>query len=197
MLNTIFQIGQIVKLPKLKTSLLLVVLLILGINVQAQSFYGFPSYEQNAQSFQPFAYFGTEPLWEDFRNFEEHQVFGQIGSAVGQLETILEVDGKRISGAYGCTATLISEDIIITNYHCVPNRESRIKLINAFLRMDFLTAGESGDIYPVDIRVLESSEALDYAILRVEYYELRIHLVVFMVLCHCAIEVQLRLMSYS
>ena len=137
-------------------------------HVQAQSFYGYPSYEESAQSFQPFAFFGAEPLWEDFRNYEEHQIFGQIGSAVGQLETILEVDGKRISGAYGCTATLIAEDIIITNYHCVPNRESRIKLINAFLRMDFLSLGDSGDIYPVDIRVLESSEALDYAILRVE-----------------------------
>lgn len=161
------------KLPKSQVFIIFLVgillLLLLSFNkAQAQSFYGFPSYENNGQSFQPFAYFGAEPLWEDFQNFESHQVYGEIGSAIGQLETILEVDGRRLSGAYGCTATLIAEDIIITNYHCVPNQESRIELVNAFLRMDFVTAGESGDIYPVDIRVLESSERLDYAILRVE-----------------------------
>ncbi len=152
----------------IKFASVILVILVSGLNVQAQNFYGFPSYEDSTQSFQPFAYFGSEPLWEDFRNFEGHQVYGQIGSAIGQLETILEVDGKRLSGAYGCTATLIAEDIIITNYHCVPNGESRIELVNAFLRMDFLTAGETGDLYPVDIRVLESNESLDYAILRVE-----------------------------
>ncbi len=98
------------------------------------------------------------------RDLGERDFFRQLGRPVGRL--FMEVEGQQ---KVACTASLIADDLILTNNHCIAaNPNGRVT--KAFLRMGFLVRGEPRDqhvFYEVTVAPEENDAALDYAIHRV------------------------------
>ncbi|MEM9190933.1 MAG: serine protease, partial [Myxococcota bacterium] len=87
----------------------------------------------------------------------------RLARAVGRLDILH--GGRRMTT---CTATLISPQHILTNHHCVPGDDPRLRVEAVQLRLGYLAAGRvlgrAYDVHPVP---LEADPQLDYAVLRV------------------------------
>ena len=101
------------------------------------------------------------------REFAEGDIIRELGRPVGRL-TVHFAKAKSQRGADGgyCTASLISNDLILTNHHCIAGRKKSAK---ALLTMGYIEPRVRFEIaqYPVDLNPVEASKDLDYAILRV------------------------------
>lgn len=137
----------------------------------AQDSFSFPSPAANSDSFSNYASHDN-PTWRDFRDFIKHPVYGSIGTPVGRLNLTYEgQDSFELYDGGNCTATIISERLVISNAHCVysprysPSAGETIRLTNLSLAMDVHAASETGDVYPIKIEPIELNETLDFAIL--------------------------------
>lgn len=93
------------------------------------------------------------------RDLSDRDIFRRLARPVGRFAF------QTTSGAIGyCTASLIAEDLIITNHHCI--RDAKV----AMLWMGYLRARSRDGVaqYPVRLPPLEADANLDYAILQVE-----------------------------
>ncbi len=97
-----------------------------------------------------------------------YDIIRRLAKPVGRLtlEYKKQPHSPKRKGAY-CTASLISKNLIITNHHCVPGDGNVQK---ALLTMGYLKPRTRRGVaqYPVDLKPLEASKDLDYAILKVE-----------------------------
>ena len=106
---------------------------------------------------------------ERLNNYNEDERLRKMSRPVGRLD-IRFADGQFST----CTATLITRDRIITNHHCVPNLRSTLDLKGGITDVTLLMnhyderSTELVSAYRVSPIPVESSEALDFAILQVD-----------------------------
>lgn len=93
--------------------------------------------------------------------------YWKIAKSVGRLDILLQRDDGIKVSSY-CTASLITENHVITNHHCVPGIRPDFKVIRSVLRMGYLSIDEKGQMYEVDTTPIETSSTLDYSILAVQ-----------------------------
>ena len=113
------------------------------------------------------AYFGIAPNYEPFKDFINNPRYWNIGRSVGMLHILLDSPTQGPVTTI-CTATMISENHIITNHHCIPGSNPNAPVIGAKLRMGFHSLAEEGETFEVNVLPLEKSFALDYTVLQVE-----------------------------
>lgn len=118
--------------------------------------------------------FNAVPNFEPIADFTTTNRYRQLANAVGRLDIMFRSSGSD-SGQPGnnslrmttCTATLIAEDYLISNYHCIPGRLDRT-VVKATIRFGYLSTDDRGRRYDVDVEPVEANEGLDYTILRVD-----------------------------
>ncbi len=104
--------------------------------------------------------------FELIRDFSARNRYRKYSRPVGRLDMLIE-DRYGARGTSTCTASIISETYILTNYHCIPGNEPGAKVVRAELRMGFLSTYDTGNTYAVRVSPVERSKNLDYAILKV------------------------------
>jgi len=119
-----------------------------------QSMRGLESIVSNQDNFEPIA------------NFKDNNRYRKISKAVGRLDILLIKNGA--SACTYCTASLIAQDRLITNYHCIPGLDNNYEVKKAALRMEYLSSDKGGEVFEVELPALESNRDLDYSILKVK-----------------------------
>ena len=69
--------------------------------------------------------------------------YWQIAESVGRLDILLQRDDGLKVSSY-CTASLIAEEHVITNHHCIPGIRPDFKVIRSVLRMGYLSIDNKG-----------------------------------------------------
>lgn len=105
--------------------------------------------------------------YEPVEQFGSSGTYGQIARSVGLLEIDLVGvdDGQR--GRMTCTATLVADDLLLTNYHCLPGSDSTRQAVRARLYLDVLRAADTPVVFPVAVQPEEGDAELDYALVHV------------------------------
>ena len=105
---------------------------------------------------------------EPIINYSPGSVFAQIGRSVGRLDVLTD------KGVFPCTAFIVSEKHILTNYHCskglLDNEKigaSRIDAIQFVAGYTQTGIDEGTKKYTVIPTPVEASKTLDYAVLEV------------------------------
>ncbi len=108
---------------------------------------------------------------EFISNYGPKSIFAKAGRAVGRLDILTDV------GHAPCTAFLVAENRVITNYHCVPGilqnqamvSRGATAIISVLFQAGFVKDGveEGTKTFHVDPEPLETSKDLDYALLQV------------------------------
>ena len=107
---------------------------------------------------------GDAHVFENIYDMRPDDRFRKLGRSVGMLDMLVRKNDQLFNST--CTATLIANDRIITNYHCVPGIGHTVQ--QAELRLGFLHEEEAlGTAYTVSVTPIEQDRTLDYAILRV------------------------------
>ena len=106
--------------------------------------------------------------FERIGGFREDNRYRRLSNAVGRLDLLLADRSGKPQYTSICTASLIAEDLILTNYHCIPGVEPGLTVVQAQLRMGYLSAEIEGTPYDVVLPPVESQRALDYSIVRVK-----------------------------
>ena len=106
---------------------------------------------------------------EFISNYSANSPFAQLGRAVGKLDIL--TDANKFAP---CTAFLISDNRLITNYHCVPGVLDHPQIGGTAIaalqvHFGFIRDGIKGDTQSFNVSPvpLEMNEALDYAVLKV------------------------------
>lgn len=112
------------------------------------------------------ALMGKTDVFEPIYDLSDQDPYRRAGLSIGMLDLLVQT----ANGAFGnatCTATVLSNQYILTNYHCAPGKD--FKTIKAQLRMGFLDRSRAvGTLFNVTLPPVEADSALDYAILKVE-----------------------------
>lgn len=102
---------------------------------------------------------------EPIVNYSSDSVFAQLGKSVGRLDTLTDVQ------VFPCTAFIVSDKHIMTNYHCsvglLDNPATGASRIDAMsFLIGYLRTGveENARKFTVIPTPVEASESLDYAI---------------------------------
>ena len=107
-------------------------------------------------------------VFEPIDEFNRDDMFREWSRPVGRLSMLL----RKSSGDTGvstCTATLISDSRIITNYHCVPGFDRNVEIVKAVIHFAYLRQDQSDEnAYAVDVVPVESNRSLDYSVLEVQ-----------------------------
>ncbi|WP_425100336.1 SH3 domain-containing protein [Tropicibacter sp. S64] len=105
---------------------------------------------------------------ESIQNYSPTSVFAKMGHSVGRLDILTD------SGIFPCTAFIVSDKHILTNYHCVPgilnNPQAKATRIDAVQFVAGYTqqgVEEGTRTYIVSPTPVEAYEDLDYAVLEV------------------------------
>ncbi len=106
--------------------------------------------------------------FERVGDFREGSRYRLAANPIGRLQIMVRRDGGRMGMAL-CTASVLSAEHILTNYHCIPGAVN-LTVLQANLQMDYLDENETERVrgYEVDIEPVEADPELDYAILRVQ-----------------------------
>lgn len=108
---------------------------------------------------------GESPNFEPLNEYSASSNLRKLSRPIGRLD-IRFSDGRFST----CTATIVDEDKILTNNHCVPGSGrngpiSEVSLLMGYYRQD---DPESTSRYRVDVSPLSTSSVLDFSILRVD-----------------------------
>jgi len=102
---------------------------------------------------------------EPILNYSKNSIFAQMGKSVGRLDVMTDIQ------IFPCTAFIISEKHILTNYHCstglVKNKATKATRIDAMQFVaGYLQTGVEKDVktFTVVPTPLEFSAKLDYAV---------------------------------
>jgi len=104
-------------------------------------------------------------------NFESAASFGQdskyrlAGRPVGRLDVAVQrPDGE--TGFGFCTGWLISSELVMTNYHCIPGDQGVVTKVNLWL--GYLQTGSEDSVREIAVEPtpVESNRDLDYSIVR-------------------------------
>lgn len=144
-----------------RKGLALVLLLWLPLTLLFSSCGKNPSHNQEAVSAQPSDAIIGQVDWISIASISPQHPVSEMAKAVG-LITIPSKDSR-------CTAFLVSEDIIMTNWHCFPSADDAI---NARLYLNFLQGENKGAFTDTSSyscnEWLMANEDLDVALLRCE-----------------------------
>lgn len=100
-------------------------------------------------------------------NYDRSSKYRQIGQSVGRFE-MYWWDGRNNKYKMSvCTASIVAEDHIIANRHCVTDDDGGATLVKAQIRMGYLGSKSPGTLYKVEIKSIDISKSLDYALLGV------------------------------
>ena len=123
------------------------------------------NYTPEVYNYSPEHVFDEFPVFESIRDLiNRNQHDTSLSQPIGRLNLFL----RRVDGAEGtsfCTASLISERHIITNYHCIPGNDKNVRVERATLRLGYLSEREVGEEFKVKMRAIETNQKLDYSIL--------------------------------
>jgi hypothetical protein len=105
--------------------------------------------------------------FERLVTFKEDSRYRRAGAPVGRLK-MRKQDSNGREGVGLCTASLISPEYALTNHHCIPGIDGW-RTLEAQIEMNYLDAKDTSRVraFAIDVRPVETSEALDYTILRV------------------------------
>ncbi len=105
---------------------------------------------------------GENENWELAVNYEPGSRLRQLADPVGQLRFY----DSRAKNTGVCTASLIAEDLILTNHHCIPGagQISRAKLAMGY----YAPSGQGMEFFDVVFPPVEKSHGLDFSILQVK-----------------------------
>jgi hypothetical protein len=105
---------------------------------------------------------------ESITNYSDESVFARLGHSVGRLDIL--TDG----GVFPCTAFIVDEKHILTNYHCVPgitdnagagaSRIEGVQFVAGYVRQGVEEGTRKYTVVPVPV---EADKRLDYAVLEV------------------------------
>lgn len=105
---------------------------------------------------------------EPITNYAPESTFAKLGKAVGRLDILTD------AGVFPCTAFIVDDEHILTNYHCIPGitEDSRVgatRVDAALFWTGYTQQGveEGARNYTVLPVPVEADKALDYAVLRV------------------------------
>jgi len=105
-------------------------------------------------------------VFEPISEFNESDEFRKKSSPVGRLSLLVRSENGEENVAT-CTATLIAEDRVLTNYHCIPGFSS--KVLKAVIHFGYLRQDQDPvAVYNVNINPLVADATLDFALLSVE-----------------------------
>lgn len=179
MLNSFFQQCQICvdresSMKKLVTVFMSSALILASTLTSAEKLPGFPrdqfgsivlKNEQNFSGDTNFELAIGDYKNEPIVNYSSDSIFAQLGKSVGRLDTLTDVQ------VFPCTAFIVSDKHIMTNYHCsvglVDNPATGASRIDAMsFLIGYLRTGveENGRKFTVIPTPVEASERLDYAI---------------------------------
>ncbi len=101
---------------------------------------------------------------KEMRDYPANALFRKLARPVGRLAMAVQLSGGKRAISY-CTVSLIADDLILTNHHCIPGNPVG-KVVDARLWMGFLTTRHAKGVrqYGVDLRPVEADRRLDYAI---------------------------------
>ena len=112
--------------------------------------------------FQLESVLADNPNFEPLHEYSPNDALRQLSQSIGRLD-ILYPD----RGVNNCTASVIAQDYILTNAHCLPGPDQFGPPRRASLLMGYY-AGEDGTRrYEVELEPVETNAQLDYSILRV------------------------------
>lgn len=104
--------------------------------------------------------------FEPMSRFRDDDPIRMAGRSVGRLQIEIQ-DAQGQTGVATCTATLISDDTIITNAHCIPGSDGS-RVLRAEIRLGYLRLQDQGsEAFEVDPIPIETHLRLDYSLLRV------------------------------
>lgn len=85
--------------------------------------------------------------------------------AIGRLDLLVENNGRK--ALITCTASIVSKDLLLTNYHCIPGKKGHI--VKASLLLDYEKTDGSGTTrLEVDPTSVEGDANLDYSLARLK-----------------------------
>lgn len=105
--------------------------------------------------------------FESILSFREGSRYRRTGKPIGRLKVKVRNSSGR-TGVALCTASIISEEFILTNNHCIPGSPT-LTVVSAKIEMDYLDAKNTAMVrtYKVDIKPVQTSKKLDFSIVRV------------------------------
>ncbi len=105
---------------------------------------------------------------EFISTYSTQSIFARIGRSVGRLDVATD------TGVFPCTAFLVSDDLIMTNNHCVPgitenDRAGATAIVGVQFVVGYVQEGvtEGTKRFLVDPAPVETSKPLDYTLLRI------------------------------
>ncbi|KUF09331.1 SH3 domain-containing protein [Pseudoponticoccus marisrubri] len=105
---------------------------------------------------------------EHIVNYSSESVFAKMGLSVGRLDVLTD------KGVFPCTAFIVDENHILTNHHCVPGilknpRAKATRIDSVMFVAGYTQPGveEGTEKYTVIAHPVETSEDLDYSVLKV------------------------------
>jgi len=105
---------------------------------------------------------------ESIRNYSELSIFAKMGHSVGRLDILTD------AGVFPCTAFIVDNKHILTNYHCVPGilnnpqaKATRIEGVKFVAGYTQQGVTEGTRTYTVSTTPVEAFEDLDYSVLEV------------------------------
>lgn len=108
--------------------------------------------------------FPDQPQMEPMRLIDQDSNYWRYARPVGRLDMRKRKDGSNVT-CVG-TASIISDEYLLTNSHCVPGQRGE-KVHEVLFRAGFLGLAQHGEAFTVDPNPVEFDSELDYAILRV------------------------------
>lgn len=99
--------------------------------------------------------------------FREDSRLRRIARPVGRLKIKMK-DAQMREGTALCTASIISSEYLLTNYHCIPGILG-VTVLSAKVEMGYIDAADTSRVrvFEVDIHPVEADSELDYAVVRV------------------------------
>jgi V8-like Glu-specific endopeptidase len=87
---------------------------------------------------------------------------------VGRIDIVMRNRSSGEETGATCTGSLVAGDLVLTNHHCLPI-DGENEPVKASILMDYLNLEGAGSRrFELDVRPVEASAALDYALTRVE-----------------------------
>lgn len=101
---------------------------------------------------------------QEVRDLGRGDVLRKLARPVGRLA--IGLPGGKLAF---CTASLVADELVLTNYHCIPGLGTHGAVTEAMLWMGYLLPASLEGVaqYPVDLAPVEADKTLDYALLRV------------------------------
>lgn len=88
-----------------------------------------------------------------------------VSDRVVRLDRLLEVDGRQVTST--CTGTIVADDLVLTNYHCIPGFGETIRQASILIGYEEEDDPDAVRL-PIQTRPVKADDQLDYALVRIE-----------------------------